>query len=152
MKDDIRFAFRRLRQEPGFALVAILTLALGLGANIAVFTLIHGLLLRSLPVERPDELYRLGDNNNCCVNSGLQNEYSLFSTKLYEHLRDSTTAEFSDITGFQANTLPIGARRAGIAGTESFTAQYVAATYFRTLGVKPAAGRDRKSTRLNSSH
>jgi predicted permease len=141
MTDDIRLAFRRLRREPGFAFVAILTLALGLGANIAVFTLIHGLLLRSLPVERPDELYRLGDSNNCCVNSGLQNDYALFSTRLFEHLRDSTTAEFSDITGFQAQSQPIGARRAGVAGTESFPAQYVTATYFSTLGVKPAAGR-----------
>jgi hypothetical protein len=116
MTDDIRLAFRRLRREPGFAFVAILTLALGLGANIAVFTLIHGLLLRSLPVERPDELYRLGDSNNCCVNSGLQNDYALFSTRLFEHLRDSTTAEFSDITGFQAQSQPIGARRAGVTG------------------------------------
>jgi predicted permease len=141
LRDDLRFAFRRLWREPGFALVAILTLALGLGANIAVFTLIHGLLLRSLPVERPGELYRLGDSNNCCVNSGLQGNYALFSTKLYEHLRDSTTAEFSAIAGFQANTLPIGVRRTGVPGAESLLSQYVTASYFSTFGVKAAAGR-----------
>ena len=141
LRDDLRLAWRRLALRPGFTAVAVLTLALGLGANTAIFTLIRASMHQQLPVDRPDDLVRLGADNNCCVNSGLQNEYSLFSTKLYEHLRDSTTAEFSDITGFQANTLPIGARRAGIAGTESFTAQYVAATYFRTLGVKPAAGR-----------
>jgi predicted permease len=138
---DLRLALRRLRHEPGFTVVAVLTLALGLGANIAVFTLIHGLLMRSLPVERPEELFRLGDNNNCCVNSGLQGSYSLFSTKLYLHLRESTTSEFSDIAGFQATTLAVGARRVGAGGTESYPGQYVTATYFQMFGVKPAAGR-----------
>ena len=141
MRDDLKLALRRLRHEPGFTVVAVLTLALGLGANIAVFTLIHGLLMRSLPVERPEELFRLGDSNNCCVNSGLQGNYALFSTKLYQHLRESTASEFSEIAGFQANTLPIGARRAGAGGTESYPGQYVTATYFHMFGVKPAAGR-----------
>ena len=69
----------RCRHQPGFTLVVILTLALGLGANTAVFTLVDALMLRSLPVERPEELYRLGDTNNCCVNSGLQTSWSLYS-------------------------------------------------------------------------
>ena len=141
LREDLRLAFRRLRHEPGFTVVAVLTLALGLGANIAVFTLIHGLLMRSLPVERPEELFRLGDNNNCCVNSGLQTSYSLFSTKLFQHLRESTASEFSEITGFQATTQALGVRRVGAAGTESYPGQYVTATYFQTFGVKPAAGR-----------
>jgi predicted permease len=139
--DDVKVAVRRLRHEPGFAVVAILTLALGLGANVAVFTLVNGLLLRSLPVERPAELSRLGDNNNCCVNSGLQTSYSLFSTKLYDHLRASTTEEFIAIAGFQATTMPLGVRRSGAAGIESIAGQYVTATYFAMFGVKPAAGR-----------
>jgi hypothetical protein len=65
LQDEIRIALRRLRRQPGFTLTAILTLALGLGANIAIFSLMHAALLRSLPVDRPDQLYRLGDTNNC---------------------------------------------------------------------------------------
>ena len=141
LREDLRLALRRLRHEPGFTVVAVLTLALGLGANVAVFTLIHGLLMRSLPVERPEQLFRLGDNNNCCVNSGLQGNYSLFSTRLYEHLRDSTTSEFSQVAGFQANTSALGVRRAGAGATESYPGQYVSATYFQMFGVKPALGR-----------
>jgi predicted permease len=140
--DDARIAVRRLWHEPGFALVAVLTLALGLGANVAVFALVHGLLLRSLPVERPGELYRLGDNNNCCVNSGLQtNGYSLFSTRLYEHLRDRTTGELQAIAGFQATVQALGVRRAGTAGNQSVAGQYVTASYFSMFGIRPAAGR-----------
>jgi hypothetical protein len=98
--DDVRVGIRRLRQQPGFAAVAILMLGLGLGANITMFTLVHSLLLQTLPVERPQELYRLGDNNDCCVNSGLAGDYSLFSYQLYRHLRDNIP-EFSSLAGFR---------------------------------------------------
>ena len=64
LPDDLRVGVRRLLQRPGFTLVAVLTLALGLGANTAIFTLVHALMLRSLPVAEPQELYRLGDNDN----------------------------------------------------------------------------------------
>src|ERR1043165_8259836 len=97
--DDVRVALRRFRQQPGFTCVAVLTLALGLGANTAIFTLVHALILQSLPVERPDELYRLGDNDNCCVNSGLQDSYSLFSFRAFEHLR-ANTPEFTELAAF----------------------------------------------------
>ena len=103
LKEDIRFAFRRLRLQPGFTAVAVLTLALGLGANTAIFTLIHGVMLRALPVTRPSELYRLGNNNDCCVNSGLATQYSLFSYPLYQRFV-ADLDEFSDLAGFQANT------------------------------------------------
>ena len=89
MGHELRLAVRRLRQQPAFTAVAVLTLALGLGVNTAIFTIAHALSSQQLPVTRPSELYRLGDDANCCVNSGLQEDYSLFSTRLYEHLRDS---------------------------------------------------------------
>jgi predicted permease len=140
--DDIRIALRRLRRQPGFALTAILTLALGLGANIAIFTLVYTLLVRSLPVERPEELYRLGETNDCCVNSGLPSggRFSLFSYQLFRQLHASVGGEFVDLAAFQAMTQPIGVRRSGGVGI-SLPAQYVSANYFQMFGVKPAAGR-----------
>jgi predicted permease len=140
LRDDLRVALRRCRHQPGFTLVVVLTLALGLGANTAVFSLIDALMLRSLPVERPDELYRLGETTNCCVNSGLQQSWSLYSSGLFEHLRQ-TTPEFSDLAGFQANLLTLGVRRSGSSVPESLPGQFVTGNYFRVFGVKPAAGR-----------
>lgn len=141
LRDDFRIAIRRLRQQPGFTLVVVLTLALGLGANIANFALVDALMLRSLPVERPEELYRLGDTNDCCVNSGLPGGgFSLFSFPLFEHLRANVT-ELVDVAGFQANQMPVALRRVGTTVSQSFPGQFVTGNYFQTLGVKPAAGR-----------
>jgi len=137
---DVRLALRRLRRQPGFTSVAVLTLALGLGANTAVFTLVHALILRSLPVERPAELYRLGDTMDCCVNSGLATSYSLFSFRLFEHLR-ANAPEFTELAAFQANTSQFAARRAGEAVSRSLPGAFVTANYFAMFGVRPAAGR-----------
>jgi predicted permease len=141
IRDDIRQALRRLRHQPGFAATAVATLALGLGANVAIFTLVHALMLRALPVERPDELVRLGDNNDCCVNSGFAESYALFSTRLYEHLREATADQFTSMTAFQATTTAVGVRLEGASQAESVPSQFVSGTYFSTLGVAPAHGR-----------
>src|SRR5262245_17798471 len=138
--DDLRVALRRCRRQPTFTLVVILTLALGLGANIAVFTLVDALMLRSLPVERPEQLYRLGATNNCCVNSGLQTRWSLLSYALFNHLRDNAL-ELTDLAAFQANTFAVGVRRSGSGVPDSFPAQFVTANYFRMFGVEPSFGR-----------
>src|SRR6185436_4837977 len=139
LTEDIRFALRRLRLQPGFTAVAVLTLALGLGANTAIFTLIHGVMLRALPVARPSELYRLGNNNDCCVNSGLATQYSLFSFPLYQRFV-AELDEFSDLAGFQANT-SMTPFRPPSGETISIPAQFVTGNYFRMLGVTPALGR-----------
>jgi predicted permease len=140
LPDDLRVALRRFRHQPGFTAVVVLTLALGLGANTAIFALVDALLLRSLPVERPGELYRLGDTNNCCVNSGLQGSYSLFSHRLMEHLQANAEG-FVELAAFQANQFPIGVRRSGVATPEAFSGQFVSGNYFRMFGVRAAAGR-----------
>src|SRR5437773_6851826 len=137
---DLRIASRRLAQRPGFTAVAILTLALGLGANIAIFTLVRAMMLQRLPVARPNELVRLGDNDNCCVNSGLQTAYSLFSYSAYLHLRDRVP-ELASLAAFQASPQSTGIRRVGTGVTESIPGEWVSANYFTTFGVRPAAGR-----------
>src|SRR6185503_13534870 len=118
IKDDVRLAYRRLSQRPGFTAVALLTLALGLGANTAIFTLVRASMHQTLPVDRPEELVRLGADGNCCVNSGMQRRYSLFSYPAYEYLRDHTP-ELQSLVAFQANIRPIGLRREGTSVTES---------------------------------
>ncbi|HXT70600.1 MAG TPA: ADOP family duplicated permease [Vicinamibacterales bacterium] len=140
IKDDVRLAYRRLSQRPGFTAVALLTLALGLGANTAIFTLIRASMFQTLPVDRPHELVRLGDDNNCCVNSGIQPRYSLFSVAGYQHLRDNTP-ELASLAAFQANVRPMGIRRLGSSVTDSLPSAFVSANYFTTLGVRQAAGR-----------
>src|SRR5436190_24393278 len=137
---DLRLAVRRLVQRPGFSAIAVATLALGLGANVALFTLIEATMYQRLPVARPDELVRLGDSDTCCVNSGLQTEYALFSYDAYRHLRDRVP-ELASLAAFQASSQTIGIRRIGAAITESVPGEFVSGNYFATLGVAAAAGR-----------
>src|SRR3984885_7909069 len=87
---DIRYALRQFRRAPVFTAAAALTLALGIGATTAIFTLVHAVLLNSLPVTKPAELYRVGDMEMCCINGGLQDNWSLFSYDKYKTFRDNT--------------------------------------------------------------
>ena len=64
---EVRYALRQFRVARIFTITAILTLALGIGGTTAIFTLIHAVMLRSLPVSDPARLYRIGDGDNCCV-------------------------------------------------------------------------------------
>ena len=138
---DVRLAVRTYLKQPGFTAVAVLILALGIGANTAIYTLVDAVALRPLPVTRPAELYRLGDVNTCCVNTGLQRDTALFSYPSYLHFRDNTP-EFAGLAAFQANTGPFSVRRTGsTAPALPFGAEFVSGNYFTTLGVPMAAGR-----------
>ena len=97
---------------PGFTATAVLTLALGIGATTAIFTLVYAVLLKSLPVSNPRELIRVGDNENCCINGGMQDNWSLFSYEQYKQFRDNTPG-FSQLAAFQAGHNQIGVRREG---------------------------------------
>src|SRR6516164_7682350 len=110
--DDVRYALRQFAHAPGFTVTAVLTLALGIGATTAIFTLVHAVLLRSLPVAKPGELYRVGDIENCCVNGGLQDDWSLFSYDKYKTFREGTHG-FRELAAFQAGRNLIGVRRMG---------------------------------------
>jgi predicted permease len=142
---DIRYALRQLRKAPGFTVTAVITLALGIGANTAIFTLVHGILLRSLPVADPAQLYRLGDNDDCCVEGGFpggasdNGDFTIFSTDLYQYLRDNTP-EFEQLAAVQAGEWHWSTRR-GNALPKSMRGEFVSGNYFSTLGLGAFAGR-----------
>jgi predicted permease len=142
---DLRYALRQLRKSPGFTLTAVLTLALGIGANTAVFTLIHGILLRSLPVANPAQLYRIGDADDCCVDgpfpgdSGNTGDFSIFSYDLYLHLRNSAP-EFEQLAAVRAGPLLWSVHRGESQG-QSLHGQFVSGNFFSTLGLGAYAGR-----------
>ncbi|AXC11047.1 ABC efflux pump, inner membrane subunit [Acidisarcina polymorpha] len=139
--DDVRYALRQFAKAPGFTITAILTLALGIGATTAIFTLVHAVLLKSLPVVNPDELYRVGNEENCCVNGGMQDNWTLFSYEQYKQFRDNNSG-FATLAGFQSGQTLIGVRRNGSnKPAESFKSEYVSGNYFSTFGIGPYIGR-----------
>ena len=139
--EDLRYAMRQFVHAPGYTVTAVLTLALGIGATTAIFTLVHAVLLKSLPVGRPEELYRLGNNENCCVNGGLQDDWSLFSYDKYKNFRDGTPG-FRELAAFQAGHGLAGVRRVGRnEPAESQRTQYVSGNYFSMFGIGAYIGR-----------
>lgn len=139
--EDVRHALRQFRNSPGFTTTAILTLALGIGATTAIFTLVHAVLLKSLPVVKPEQLWRIGSEEHCCVNDVLQNNWSLFSFEQYRLFKENTPG-FAELAAFQAGAGIVGARRAGSSGaSEVFSNEFVSGNYFSTFGISAYAGR-----------
>jgi predicted permease len=139
---DIKVALRQLVKSPSFALTVILTMALGIGANTAIFTLVHAILLKSLPVADPSTLYRIGDKDDCCVNGGFINEngdFDLFSYALYQNFQ-ATTPEFEELAAMQAGNNTISARW-GTEPAKSQHSEYVSGNYFKTFGIPAFTGR-----------
>ncbi len=137
----VRYAFRQFRASPVFTAAAVLTLALGIGGTTAIFTLIHAVMLRSLPVTDPATLYRIGDGDDCCVQGGPQEQWGMFSYPLFEQLKRETP-EFEQVTAFQAGGSRVSVRRQGIdTAARPFRSQFVTGNYFTTLGVGALGGR-----------
>jgi hypothetical protein len=101
---DVRYALRQFAKAPGFTATAILTLALGIGATTAIFTLVYAVLLKSLPVVNPEDLYRVGNEENCCVNGGMQDNWTLFSYEQYKQFR-AEAAGFEGLAAFQTGAI-----------------------------------------------
>src|ERR1700742_4345174 len=99
----VRYALRQCGPSPVFPIAAVLTLALGIGGTTAIFTLIHAIMLRSLPVADPASLYRVGVGDDCCVEGGPQDNWGMYSFPLFERLK-SQTPEFEEVTAFQAGS------------------------------------------------
>jgi predicted permease len=140
---DTRHALRRLRKSPAFTGTVILTLALGIGATTSIFTLVHAVLLKSLAVANPAELYRLGKESRCCYWGGYsqEGEFSIFSYDLYKHFRDNTRG-FAELAAFQAGGALFGVRRAGrMVPAQSYPGEFVSGNYFTMFGIRAYAGR-----------
>ena len=110
---NLRYALRQFGLSPIFAAAAVLTLALGIGGTTAIFTLIHAVMLRSLPVTDPGTLYRIGEGDDCCVEGGPQDRWGMVSYPLFERLKKETP-EFGEIMAFQAGRGEMSVRRQGV--------------------------------------
>ena len=142
VSQDVRYGVRQLFRSPAFSIVAVLTLALGIGANTAIFTLVHAVMMKQLPVADPQQLYRIGAGEQfCCEWGGLQDSWGTFDYAFYTHLRDTNTG-FSQIAAFSGNTPSFSVRRGGSSEVaRTVNSEYVSGNYFTMLGLQPNAGR-----------
>jgi putative ABC transport system permease protein len=143
MLSDLRQALRQLVNAPGFTITVVVTLALGIGATTAIFTLMQQVMLKSLPVTKPEQLYRIGDKIHCCNWGGYtqDEEFSLFSWELYKHFRDNTPA-FEQLAALQGGNASLGVRRAGTSqAADTRNGEYVSGNFFQTFGVGAWIGR-----------
>ncbi len=137
----LRYALRQFRLAPVFTGAAILTLALGIGGTTAIFTLIHAVMLESLPVADPASLYRIGDGNDCCVEGGPQDSWGMFPYHFLQLLK-TETPEFAQLTAFQAGQGRMSVRRSGTnIPARPLRSEYVTGNYFDTFGVRAFSGR-----------
>ncbi len=127
---DLRYGARMLLKQPGFTLIAVVTLALGIGANSTIFSLVNALLLRPLPVERPDQLAAVFTSD---YSSG---DYGASSYPDYVDFRDRNEV-FSGLVAYQPR--PFSLSVDGV--NERAFGEVVSGNYFSVLGVKPALGR-----------
>jgi predicted permease len=130
---DIRYAWRGLARTPVFSIVAILTLALGTGANTAIFSLVNVLMLRPLPVRAPGELVELLSR----YPDPAEPRHNIFTREFYERAREQDRV-FADMAGLAPSRFQVA--RDGV-GPEEVYGEYVTGSYFPMLGLVPVAGR-----------
>ncbi|MFZ0631335.1 MAG: ABC transporter permease [Acidobacteriaceae bacterium] len=138
---DVRHALRRLKLTPVFTATVVLTLALGIGACTAIFSLIDAVMLKSLPVTDPSSLYQIGVGKACCLMNGMEGDWDLYSFKLYKRLSVEMKPEFDQVAAFQAEPGVLSVRYGNDrAQARALMGEYVSGNYFQTLGVKAVAG------------
>ncbi len=137
---NLRYSIRQFRKAPVFTATAILTMALGIGGTTAIFTLIHAVMIRSLPVSDPASLYRIGEGDDCCVEGGTQDRWGFFSFPLYERLK-ANAPEFEEVAAFQAGWWRLGVRREHELVARPLRSEFVTGNYFAMLGVRAFGGR-----------
>lgn len=142
---DIRFALRMFAQKPAFTAVAVLTLALGVGANTAIFTLFDAVLLESLPVHQPERLALFNSNTGEGTSTGDPpvGAWSLYSSEVYDYLH-AQPLPFEGLAAFRSGEDPVsvrlaGSRENGVA--ERAISHLVSGNYFQVMGVDAAMGR-----------
>ena len=135
---DLLYGVRTLRRSPGFTTIAVLSLALGIGANTAIFTLIDAVMLRSLPVRAPQELVAVGDSARPGGMSFGPVYLDMFSCPLYRTLRDENSVFTGLLASGRAEHLDI---RIDGGNDEPIRGRMVSTNYFDVLGVAPAIGR-----------
>jgi predicted permease len=128
---DIRYGLRTMRRSPAFTAVAVLSLALGIGANTAIFSLIDTLMLRSLPVHQPEQLVEL------LTRFDAKSRFNAFSWPTYRHLRDGSRL----LDGLAASSGDRFYTHAEGIDAERVEGQYISGNYFPLLGIRPAIGR-----------
>jgi len=135
LRGDMRYGFRSLRASPAFTLVAILSLAIGIGANTAIFSLINAVMLKPLPVSHPEELVQVAMRDSVPTDpASLGSTY--FTNPLWESLRDATRPYASYAVGDQGDFSLVSG---GVVRTAR--GMYVNGDFFNTLGVQPLFGR-----------
>src|SRR5215813_2413997 len=137
MIQDLRFGIRVLLKNPGFTIIAVLSLALGIGANTAIFQLLNAVRLRSLPVSAPQELADVHIADMTGARGSFNTAYPPVSNPIWEHLKDQHPQPFSTIFAWGTQTVNLSE-----GGEARFAkALWVSGDFFKGLGVQPAAGR-----------
>ena len=137
---DIRYGVRMLRKSPGFTTVAVITLALGIGANTAIFTVVNALLLKMLPVSHPEQLVVVGDPSIPNNRSNGTPRTDIFSYPLYKELRDHNSAFTGLCAAATDHHIELDAGH-GESSPERITGRMLSGNYFSVLGLNPSAGR-----------
>jgi len=136
-QQDLRGGLRMLKKSPGFTSVAVLSLALGIGANTAIFTIINAVFLHPLPVEEPSRLVEVFTRDTITFNANANFQLTGTSLPNYEDYRDQNNV----FTGLATVTFPIPLNWGGQAEPQQLNASLASGNFFDVLGIKPYRGR-----------